>query len=298
MDKNILDYLRELPAVAKFVLGLIGALGASGFFTGIFAVWKIFASAAANKQAARDAREANESKARIEKEQADQKVRHEKELAELRVRIEALELERLRAQTEAKQAEAASENMQRLIEVVAAGNERWQRVYDVKSERQLEADRLQHETNKMFIESVERNTKTVANISEMLEIQSEHLGGFGRVMQHFENKLDTTLQTVENNTRDNRSDLTTALGMGVNYRTESDTMLRSILQAVDGVRIDVKSIISQNENQKTQALLSIEAKIASIERGINALINPRPALLGVPEEKPTELVTETEEQST
>jgi hypothetical protein len=151
----------------------------------------------------------------------------------------------------------------------------------------------------MFIESVERNTKTVANISEMLEIQSEHLGGFGRVMQHFENKLDTTLQTVENNTRDNRSDLTTALGMGVNYRTESDNMLRSILHAVDGVRIDVQSIISQNEQQKTQALLSVEAKIASIEQGINALINPRPALPGAIEEKPIELVTESqEEQST
>jgi hypothetical protein len=281
MPERIMDYIQNLPPMMQFILLLLSILASSGFISGAIAVWKLYANADSSKEL------------------IEAKTKHEKELVELRVRIEPLELERLRAQNEAKHAEAVNLNMHKLIEVIAASNERWQKVIDVKSERQLEVDRLQHETNKMFIESVERNTKTVANISEMLEIQSEHLGGFGRVMQHFENKLDTTLQTVENNTRDNRSDLTTALGMGVNYRTESDNMLRSILHAVDGVRIDVQSIISQNEQQKTQALLSVEAKIASIEQGINALINPRPALLGVPEEKPTPLVTQSqEEQST
>jgi hypothetical protein len=281
MPERIMDYIQNLPPMMQFILLLLSILASSGFISGAIAVWKLYANADSSKEL------------------IEAKTKHEKELVELRVRIEPLELERLRAQNEAKHAEAVNLNMHKLIEVIAASNERWQKVIDVKSERQLEVDRLQHETNKMFIESVERNTKTVANISEMLEIQSEHLGGFGRVMQHFENKLDTTLQTVENNTRDNRSDLTTALGMGVNYRTESDNMLRSILHAVDGVRIDVQSIISQNEQQKTQALLSVEAKIASIEQGINALINPRPALLGAIEEKPIELVTESqEEQST
>jgi hypothetical protein len=281
MPERIMDYIQNLPPMMQFILLLLSILASSGFISGAIAVWKLYANADSSKEL------------------IEAKTKHEKELVELRVRIEPLELERLRAQNEAKHAEAVNLNMHKLIEVIAASNERWQKVIDVKSERQLEVDRLQHETNKMFIESVERNTKTVANISEMLEIQSEHLGGFGRVMQHFESKLDTTLQTVENNTRDNRSDLTTALGMGVNYRTESDNMLRSILHAVDGVRIDVQSIISQNEQQKTQALLSVEAKIASIEQGINALINPRPALLGAIEEKPIELVTESqEEQST
>jgi hypothetical protein len=281
MPERIMDYIQNLPPMMQFILLLLSILASSGFISGAIAVWKLYANADSSKEL------------------IEAKTKHEKELVELRVRIEPLELERLRAQNEAKHAEAVNLNMHKLIEVIAASNERWQKVIDVKSERQLEVDRLQHETNKMFIESVERNTKTVANISEMLEIQSEHLGGFGRVMQHFENKLDTTLQTVENNTRDNRSDLTTALGMGVNYRTESDNMLRSILHAVDGVRIDVQSIISQNEQQKTQALLSVEAKIASIEQGINALINPRPALPGAIEEKPIELVTESqEEQST
>jgi hypothetical protein len=278
MPERIMDYIQNLPPMMQFILLLLSILASSGFISGAIAVWKLYANADSSKEL------------------IEAKTKHEKELVELRVRIEPLELERLRAQNEAKHAEAVNLNMHKLIEVIAASNERWQKVIDVKSERQLEVDRLQHETNKMFIESVERNTKTVANISEMLEIQSEHLGGFGRVMQHFENKLDTTLQTVENNTRDNRSDLTTALGMGVNYRTESDNMLRSILHAVDGVRIDVQSIISQNEQQKTQALLSVEAKIASIEQGINALINPRPALLGAIEEKPTELVTESKEE--
>jgi hypothetical protein len=281
MPERIMDYIQNLPPMMQFILLLLSILASSGFISGAIAVWKLYANADSSKEL------------------IEAKTKHEKELVELRVRIEPLELERLRAQNEAKHAEAVNLNMHKLIEVIAASNERWQKVIDVKSERQLEVDRLQHETNKMFIESVERNTKTVANISEMLEIQSEHLGGFGRVMQHLESKLDTTLQTVENNTRDNRSDLTTALGMGVNYRTESDNMLRSILHAVDGVRIDVQSIISQNEQQKTQALLSVEAKIASIEQGINALINPRPALLGAIEEKPIELVTESqEEQST
>jgi hypothetical protein len=272
MPERIMDYLKDLPPQFQFILLFIGVLGSSGFFAGFWSVWKMYGGATVAKQAARDAREANESKARLET-----------QLTEQRVRIEALELERLRAQTEAQQAAATSENMQKLIEVIATGNERWQKVFDTKSERQLKADELQHETNKMFIESVKRNTETVANISEMLEIQSEHLGGFGRVMQHFENKLETTLQTVESTTRDNRSDLTTALGMNVNQRNENENTLRSILQSVESLRTDVKYILNQSETQRNQTLAGVDAKFNLIEKRLTEFIMPRPALLGVPE---------------
>lgn len=265
MDKYM-DYFQNLPASMQFILALITVLGTSGFLTGMFSVWKIYATSSEQNQ-----------------------------------RIKMLELDKIRIEAEGRQAEAMNANMKNLIEVISAGNERWQKVLDVKSERQLEADRLQHETNKMFIEAVERNTKTVANISEMLEIQSEHLGGFGRVMQHFENKLDTTLQTVESTTRDNRTDLTTALGMNVNQRNENENTLRSIIQAVDSLRLDVKQTISTGEDQRNQTLSAIDNKLASIERRLTEVIAPRPVLLGVAEETPieeisTELITESKKE--
>jgi hypothetical protein len=265
MPERIMDYIQNLPPMMQFILLLLSILASSGFISGAIAVWKLYANADSSKEL------------------IEAKTKHEKELVELRVRIEPLELERLRAQNEAKHAEAVNLNMHKLIEVIAASNERWQKVIDVKSERQLEVDRLQHETNKMFIESVKRNTETVANISEMLEIQSEHLGGFGRVMQHFENKLETTLQTVESTTRDNRSDLTTALGMNVNQRNENENTLRSILQSVESLRTDVKYILNQSETQRNQTLAGVDAKFNLIEKRLTEFIMPRPALLGVPE---------------
>jgi hypothetical protein len=290
MDKYM-DYWKALPTLMQFVLLFLSVAGTSGLLTGIFAIWKLYVKAGTDKQAAADARAMRESQARIErelaeqksrheKELAEQKSRHEKELAEQKARIDALELRRIQAQSEAKQAESASENMQKLIDALATGNERWQHVVDVKSERQLEADRLQYETNKMFIAAVKQQTETVANITEMLEIQSEHLGGFGRVMQHFDDKLDTTLKTVEISSRDNRADLTTALGMSVTSRTESENTLRAIKDSIHQVVREVTHIIENDKRQQADNLLSIKTQLQSIE---TLLMQPDPVTPVPPE---------------
>lgn len=253
---EIMEYIQNLPPLMQFILALLAILGTSGFFTGGFAVWKLYAQANTNRQAA-------VSKAKLET-----------ELTELKLRLEPLELERLRTENEAKQIESMNSNMKNLIDVIAARDDRWQNVFDKKSERQLEAEKLQQETNRMFIDSVKENTKTVTYIGELLEVQSEHLGGFGRIMQHFEGKMDKTIKIVEDTTRDNRNDLTTALGMNVTNRTENENALRSIMQAIETLRHDVKYILTQNETQRTQTLAGVDAKFKLIEQRLTEFIMP------------------------
>jgi hypothetical protein len=236
---------------------LISVLGTSGFFTGIFSVWKILASAKASTQAAKEAREANASKAQLEK-----------DLVELRMRIEPLELERLRAESEAKQAAAMNQNIQNLIEAIVVGNERWQRVIDVKSERQLEADRLQHESNKLFAEAMKNNADAMGNLTEMIEIQSEHYQAFKAKVDGMEGSLETTLKTVTGLAQDNRTDLTTALGLSVTSRNENETTLRTIKESIHGVVREITSIMEEDKRERAADLSSIKKKLQAIETAL------------------------------
>jgi hypothetical protein len=247
MDNHIVEYIRDLPPLLQFILALITILGTSGFFTGIFGYL-------AARDSAISARRAN------------------KELAEQKVRLESLEIKSIKAKAEAEQITADKHNTQKLIEVIAASNDRFQKVIDVKSERQLESDKMQHETNKMFLDAVNRQTSAVVNLSELIEIQSEHYTGFV-------DKLDNTLKTVETFARDNRADMTTALGLSVTHRAENENTLRSIQQTIHSIATDVRDIITKNENQQTQTLVAINAKLQSLESSVSTLIAPRPTLL-------------------
>lgn len=203
--------------------------------------------------------------------------------------------EQIKIKSEAETAASNSLNTQKLIEVIASSNDRWQRVFDVKSERQLETDKMQHETNKMFLDAVNRQTNVVSNLTEMLEIQSEQYGKFA-------DKLATTLTTVETLARDSRADVTTALGMNVNQQTKTDDTLRTILTAVTGIEKSVTGIISQSETERNQNLAAIKAQLQAIETSISKLIEPRPTLLGdtipIPELQTTASGTWNEETET
>ena len=251
---NVIENLDKLPPLLQFIIIL-------AWFTipPILSIWRIHANSESNR---------NEIKA-----QSDAKLALEKELTEQKSRLEALEIQAIKAKADAKQAEAASENTQKLIEVIGASNDRFQRVLDVKSERQLEADKMQHETNKMFLDAVNRQTDAVSNLTEMLEIQTEHYSNFVE-------KLDTTLKTVETIAQDNRADVTTALGLSVNYRADSENALRTILQTIHSIAADVREIIGKNEAQKSQTLLAINTKLQALENSVNTLIAPRAAVLG------------------
>jgi hypothetical protein len=228
----------------------------------------------------------NEIRRAIEKAEMEQKLRESDRLAQ--ERLEQVENQQIKIQSEADQQKAQLQIVSDMATGSFRAQEQWQRVMDVNSERQLQAEQLQHEDRKLFIESIKKNTETTANLTEMLEIQSEHLGGFGRVMQHFENKLDTTLKTVEMSSRDNRTDIQNALGNNIKYQNQHDETLRSIMTAVQGLRSDVGSIVSSNEKQKNQTLQAIDAKIAAIERNVSNLISLRPEQLGLPAPNTTE----------
>lgn len=186
--------------------------------------------------------------------------------------------EQIKIQSEAAQAAAHSLNTQKLIEVIAASNDRFQKVIDAKSERQLEADKLQHETNKMFLDAVNRQTFVVSNLTEMLEIQSEQLGNLVKTVDGVDTSVKANLQTMEQLARDNRSDITTALGLSVTHRTESENALRVIQQSIHGIAKDVRDIISANEDLNKQTLLAINAKLQSLENNVSTLIAPRTTL--------------------
>lgn len=247
MPQTIMDYLQNLPPTMQFILLFLSVAGSTGLIAGIFAVWKIYANADSSKEL------------------IEAKTHHEKQLIELKMRIEPLELERLRAQNEAKHTEAVNTNMQKLIEVIAASNERWQKVIDTKSERQLEADRLQHETNKLFADAMKDNTGAIRNLTEMIEIQSEHYQVFSDKIDGMESGLKTTLQTVESLARDNRTDLTTALGLSVTSRTENENTLRTIKETIHGVVRDITRVIEQDKKEQAATLLSIKEQLQSLE---------------------------------
>lgn len=250
MPKTIMDYLQNLPPTMQFVLLLLSILGTSGFISGAVAVWKLYA------------------KSDSDRDLLAAQTEHEKELIELKMRIEPLELERLRAQNEARQAEAMNENMRNLIQVIANGNERWQKVYDVKSERQLEADKLQHETNKLFADAMKDNAGAIRTLTEMIEIQSEHYQVFKESVVGMESNLKTTLQTVEVLARDNRTDLTTALGLSVTSRTESENTLRTIKETIHGVVKEITSIMELDKRERAADLSSIKTKLQAIETAL------------------------------
>lgn len=254
--KTYMEYLQNLPTSMQFILLLITVLGSTGFISGMVAVWKLYA------------------KADTDKELIDAKTKQEKEITELKMRLEPLELERLRAQNEGKQNEAMNTNMKNLIDVIAAQNDRWQTVVDKKSERQLEAEKMQHEDRKLFAEAMRENTSAIRNLTEMIEIQSEHYQVFKESVDGMKSKLDNTLQTVEGLARDNRTDLTTALGISVTSRTENENTLRTIKDTIHGVVKEITGVIEKNNQTQSKTLLSIKTQLQVLEAKLTLPVTP------------------------
>jgi hypothetical protein len=249
---NMIENLDKLPPLLQFIIIL---------------VWFIVPPAYANWRI------------RLE---SDAKVRLEKAVADQKERLETLELQHIKAESEAKQAETNSANTQKLIEVIAASNDRFQKVIDTKSERQLEADKLQHETNKMFLAAVERQTGAVVNLTEMLEISAEQFGNLDKTVHGMATKLDTTMQSVETVAQHNRADLTTALGISVSERAAHESTLRIIQQSIHDLRTAVNHTLSQNEQQKSQLITVIDIRFSALERLVIDTIAPRPAIADTP----------------
>lgn len=279
---KMLEEFSHLPVWAQVTLLIIGMfLNPTGIIAGAVAAYNM------------------RQKTQIKRQAAEDKLRLERELGGQRLRIESLEIERIKEKAEAEQAAAASLNMQKLIEVVAASNDRFQKVIDVKSERQLEADKMQHQTNKMFLDAVSRQTLAVSNLTEMLEIQSEQFSNVAKTVENLDSNTNASLKEMANLARDNRHDVTTALGMSVSQRVEADNVLRVIQQSIHGIAKEVRDIISANEDQKNKTLIAINAKLQSLENNVNTLIVPRPVLLGdtiplpdvIPQDEPSSDLT-------
>jgi len=259
-----MEYFRNLPPLALFILGLITVLGTSGFVTGIFAVWKIYAQVAVNRQAAKDAKDASES-ARLANES---KMRMETQLYEQHQRIQTLELDKMRVEAESKQSEAASENMQKLIEVVGAISDRfqvavtstnvqWQKVIDTKSDRELEADKIREETNRMFVDAVNRQTDTMKTNNETLV---KLLG--------VEGVIRTAASTMESLARDNQSHLTNAIALGVSDRKAQEENLRTIMQRINELWEEERRQSSQNQQMRKQTITVIDTRFKELRQEI------------------------------
>ena len=261
---SVMEYFRNLPPLALFILGLITVLGTSGFVTGIFAVWKIYAQVAVNRQAAKDAKDASES-ARLANES---KMRMETQLSEQHQRIQTLELDKMRVEAEAKQSEAASENMQKLIEVVGAISDRfqvavtstnaqWQKVIDTKSDRELEADKIREETNRMFVDAVNRQTDTMKTNNETLV---KLLG--------VEGVIKTAASTMESLARDNQSHLTNAIALSVSDRKAQEENLRTIMQRINELWEEERRQSTQNQQMRKQTITVIDTRFKELKQEI------------------------------
>lgn len=251
---NVIENLDKLPPLLQFIIVL-------AWFTvpPIISIWRIQVNSEANRKEA--------------KAQADARIEVEKANLELKIRMEAVENSQIKVKSDADNAKAASENTARIIDGWFKSEERWQKNYDVNSERQ-------REIHLAYIKSLDRHTIEISGFREALEIQSGTHSGVLESVNHMENEIKTAVQEIRTAAQDNRTDFTNALANNVKHQLTTEETLRNLYTAINGLRSDVTNIISQRENVRNQTLLGIEAKFQSIEANISALIAPRPVLLG------------------
>lgn len=240
MDKNILDYFQNLPPIAQFILGLITILGTSGFFTGIFGY--LIA-----RNSAKAAKDAIAAKTRLEKESGEQKAR-----------IEALEIRQIREQSAAQQAAADRLNTQKLIEVIASSNDRWQKVIDTKSERQFEGERL-------IASALEKLDTKLDKLDNTLNLNS-------RVVEEFSHGVSLQLGNVAGDIKELRKDSEEtnkvvrtsfkATNRTVDNTFEAVVAIRdSVIQMINDVKIKVDSLSAPNCDEFKRMLEIMETKI-------------------------------------
>lgn len=252
MIKTMFEYIQNLPPLAQFILILVALSGTpTGLVAGIFAVWKMREATYATRENTRQ-----------------------------KERLEAVENNQIKIQADADHLRAINANMERLITGVFRTDERWQMVVDNISARRVEIEEKWMNAIGRFELSVQHNTTAVTNLTAMLELQSEQIGHFDKTMQHVEDGVNTSLQQIETLTKENRADLTTALGMNVNQQNKTDETLRTILVAITAIEKNVTGIISLNEKERNQNLSAIKAQLQAIEKNISDLIAPRPLQLG------------------
>jgi hypothetical protein len=102
--------------------------------------------------------------------------------------LENIENNQIKIQSDADQARIRDENTQKLIEGIFRGEERWQKVMDVNSERRLEEGRLKRESDTLLASSIDRQAAATLELKNVLEIQ---IGVLGNVKSKVEDSLHT-----------------------------------------------------------------------------------------------------------
>lgn len=192
------------------------------------------------------------------------------------VRLEAVEIAQIEAKSKADAATAVNDNMQRVIDGWFRSEERWQKNFDTNSERQ-------RETHQDYVRELNRAATELTDFKSVLEIQSGTHETLVESVERVGNGVQTAISDLKNIGAETRHDVTTALGLSVSSRVTNDDNLRALKDSFSGLRTEVLNIISRREEAQNQTLQGIEAKFMSIEASISALINPRPALLGTPD---------------
>lgn len=195
-----------------------------------------------------------------------------KDMVDAQARLEVVETNQIKVQSDADIAKAASENTARIIEGWFKSEERWQKNYDVNSERQ-------QEIHKGYINALHEHATILQGVKEVFEIQSTAHAKVTATVERIGTDVKAATQTIRDVTEDNRKDFTALLGKNVQQQADNDKTLRDIYQAIHGLRTDVTDIISRREDHRNQTLQGIEAKFKSIEQDLSALMNPRPVLL-------------------
>lgn len=186
--------------------------------------------------------------------------------------LETIENKQIKIQSEADNTKAQLDILREMANGTFKSQEQWQGVVNTMSERK-------HEDNERLANSLDRLSAASTNLTEMIEIHSEQLQHLVTTVQDSDKRSQTTLQVMEQLARDNQSSVTTALGLSVTHRAETETTLQTILRTIHDVAREVNSIVTRNEDNRLMTLQGINTKLHSIEANITALITPRPAVL-------------------
>jgi hypothetical protein len=129
--------------------------------------------------------------------------------------MERLESQQIKIQSEAEQGRAMNANMEKLINGIFAANQQWQQVVNTQSERR-------HEDSERLASALDKVSTSNSDLADVLEIQAGQLGNLVTVVQDVGKLATDKLAAMEGLAQNNRTDITSALGISVTYQNKID----------------------------------------------------------------------------
>lgn len=259
---NVIENLDKLPPLFQFIIILV-SLVAPPVIVQWFSNRKIAVQAEANSRQIE-----TEAKARAEVEKANM---------ELQIRLEAVENTQIKAQSDADTAKAASENTTRIIEGWHKSEERWQRNFDINSERQREIHRL-------YIDSIERQSAIMLGVKDVIDTYS---GTHYQLSQTVEQTGRSVQAVTDEMRKDNEQTNKYLRRMFATTNRNVDETLDTTVAIRDRILPFIDKVEQKLDNLTVLNCEEIKQEFQIMKLEIKTMLTPIPAIIIPSPEPPT-----------